>query len=219
MSVKERLKKYIKSKGLTIRSFEDSINASNGYVNSISKGIGTEYLEKIREIYPDLDLKWLLFSDKLDEIDSNTQTNDITKNHKVGVPYYENIEVTGGILPMYSDNKEIPTFFINYEHFNDCTAYLPVVGDSMYPNYCSGEIIAVKEIHNFDVILWGETYFITTNSNANDLKTIKQLHYHEDDTKLVLRSSNPNYKGDIVINKEDVLHLFIVKGKIKRNQL
>ena len=42
---------------------------------------------------------------------------------------------------------------------------------------------------------------------------------HDDESKIILRASNPNFKGDIVINKEDILHMFIVKGKIKRNQL
>lgn len=138
---------------------------------------------------------------------------------KQGVPYYENIEGTCGIIPQFSDYSEVPTFYIDYEHFNDCTAYIPVVGDSMYPQYCSGEIIAVKRIYNMDVIQWGEAYFVVTNDNANGLKTVKQIHWCDDDSKIILRASNPNFRGDTVINKVDIISLFIIKGKIKRNQL
>ncbi|TSE08787.1 hypothetical protein [Aquimarina algiphila] len=60
MSVKKRLKEYISYKKLAIRQFENSINASNSYVNSISKSIGVDKLESIVENYPDLNLKWLL---------------------------------------------------------------------------------------------------------------------------------------------------------------
>lgn len=174
-------------------------------------------LEKIVNTF-EINYEWLLTGNG-EMLKSEISSSELIVSTSEGVPYYENIEVSGGALPMYSDYKETPTFYINYEHFNDCTAYLPVVGDSMYPSYCSGEIVAVKEIINKDVIQWGETYFVATNGNANDLKTIKQVHFHEDESKIILRASNPNFKGDIIINKDDILHMFIVKGKIKRNQL
>ena len=60
MSTKERLKKYVKSQGLTISAFEKAINVSNGYINSISKGIGGENLMAIIEKSPNLNINWLL---------------------------------------------------------------------------------------------------------------------------------------------------------------
>ena len=60
MSVKKRLKDFIKSQGLTISGFEKDINVSNGYVNSISKGIGGEVLLSILEKSPNLNIDWLL---------------------------------------------------------------------------------------------------------------------------------------------------------------
>lgn len=60
MSVKERLKSFIKDEGLSVKAFEESINVSNGYVNSISKSIGQKKLELILEKYPNLNLEWLL---------------------------------------------------------------------------------------------------------------------------------------------------------------
>lgn len=60
MSVKKRLKEFIRSQGFTISSFEKDINVSNGYVNSISKGIGGEILLSILEKSPNLNINWLL---------------------------------------------------------------------------------------------------------------------------------------------------------------
>lgn len=57
--LKERLKDYIRSKGMRISKFEKTIDASSGYVNNISKGIGETYLNRILEIYSDLSLEWL----------------------------------------------------------------------------------------------------------------------------------------------------------------
>lgn len=59
MSVKERLKFFIKNQNLSVIDFEKSINSSNGYVNSISKSIGIDKLNKIIEIYS-INIEWLL---------------------------------------------------------------------------------------------------------------------------------------------------------------
>ena len=219
-TINERIKTLVKhfSEGNNTM-FANMLGVSEANIRNYISKTEPKYsvLEKIVNTF-EINYEWLLTGNG-EMLKSDSDNYKIITSSTDGVPYYENIEVSGGALPMYSDYKETPTFYINYEHFNDCTAYLPVVGDSMYPSYCSGEIVAVKEILNKDVIQWGETYFVATNGNANDLKTIKQVHYHEDESKIILRASNPNFKGDIVINKEDILHMFIVKGKIKRNQL
>lgn len=233
MDAKNRLKKaydYLKSKGIVhtqldvakaIGSGKENVSrAFNGY----EKYLTESFLERFNTSFGDLfNLNWLktgegemlksgIKYDFAEKLPQNT--------NGVGVPYFEDIESSGGIIPSMNENgRETPTFFINYEHFNDCTAYIQHVGDSMYPKYCSGEIIAVKRIFNFDVVLWGEAYLVVTNDNANSLCTVKLLHQHDDDSKVILRASNPNFKGDTIIRKEDIISLFMVKGKITRNQL
>lgn len=60
-SLKQRLVSFIYYKRLSQKKFEDSIGVSNGYVNSISKGIGADKLERICIKYPELNRKWLLY--------------------------------------------------------------------------------------------------------------------------------------------------------------
>ena len=60
MNTKERLKSYLKYKGIREGNFCKSISASNGYVNSIYKGIGSDKRDLIIEKYPDLNMDWLL---------------------------------------------------------------------------------------------------------------------------------------------------------------
>ena len=60
MSVKNRLKEFIKNQGLSISSFEKSIGVSNGYVNSITKGIGGGKSLRISREYTNLNIDWLL---------------------------------------------------------------------------------------------------------------------------------------------------------------
>ena len=58
--VKDRLKFFIKSIGLSVAEFEKSIYVSNGYVNSISKSIGIDKINLMLEKYPNLNIEWLL---------------------------------------------------------------------------------------------------------------------------------------------------------------
>ena len=44
MDIKERIKQFAESKGIPVYKFEQEAGLSNGYVNSIRKGIGNEKL-------------------------------------------------------------------------------------------------------------------------------------------------------------------------------
>ena len=133
---------------------------------------------------------------------------------KEGVPYFDMSLSEAKDLIIKEDKAE---YLVNYLPFNDCTAYLPVYGDSMYPKYAAGEIIAVKEITNYEILQWGEAYVVMTDEESNSLRTIKLLFEHSETNKLILRSSNPNFKGDTVIDKKNIESLYIIKGKITRN--
>jgi len=207
----ENFYKFIEKESIKNRDIVEKTGLTRGYISNV-------VTKKVAPSDKLLDLMEHVYG--IDFLDlSKATVKNVLLNDTKGVPYFDNIDGTASITTSFSDYPETPAFYIDYEHFNDCDAYIQVVGDSMYPAYSSGEIIAVKRIYNLDVIQWGEVYFVVTNSNANDMKTVKQLHYHEDLDKIVLRSSNPNYKGDTVVNKKDILYLYIVKGKIRRNQL
>ena len=60
MNLKKRLKTFISKKRLKISFFESEIGLSHGYVNSITKNIGNDKLERIVERFPELNIEWLL---------------------------------------------------------------------------------------------------------------------------------------------------------------
>ena len=133
-----------------------------------------------------------------------------------GVPYY-NLDVTATVAESFSDVQEEPEFYVDYEPFNDCTAYFPVYGNSMFPMFASGESIAVKQIFNFDVIMWGEAYLVITKAEANNLRVLKLLFPVDgDNSRIILRSSNPSFKGDTIIDKKHISSLYMVRGKVTR---
>lgn len=59
-TVKQRLIKFIKFKSLSQAKFEKAIGVSNGFVNNISKSIGVEKAQRISNIFPELNIGWLL---------------------------------------------------------------------------------------------------------------------------------------------------------------
>lgn len=63
MTVKERLIKYIKSKGMSTREFCRHIGVSETYVNSMRSSMQPDKLIKITHLFPDLNAEWLLTGD------------------------------------------------------------------------------------------------------------------------------------------------------------
>jgi len=217
-----RLKKVRQAKKMTLQEFYSPLTKHVNNFSPIENGqrsIGRRLADDIARYYH-LNKVWLatgegdIFSDSEFE-DEETK---LLMPQDEGVPF---ININPSTLSANEFNllREKPEYYVNFRPFNDCDAYLPVYGDSMYPKYASGEIIAVKEIVNKEIIQWGEGYLVIADEFANNITTVKLLFEHQKESKIVLRASNPIYKGDTVINRSAIKRLFLVKGKITRNQL
>jgi hypothetical protein len=60
MSVKQRIKTYIKHKNLSLRGFSLSIGMSENYISSMKTSIQPDVIHKIAVQYTDLNTGWLL---------------------------------------------------------------------------------------------------------------------------------------------------------------
>lgn len=200
----------------TQKDFAKALNIKAGSVSDVLRGkdgmgVSNAIKDRLEFVYG-VNREWLtdgIGEPLLKKFPLVTETRE-------GVPFYD-LRITDSRLEDVIITEAEVEYFVNYKPFNDCTAYLPVYGDSMYPKYASGEIIAVKAITNFDVLQWGESYVVMSDAATNGIRSIKNIHEHPDHTKLILRSSNPNFKGDMVIEKKNISSLFIIKGKITRN--
>lgn len=213
MTVKQRLVEYINYRGISARQFSITIGASAGYVNSISKSIQPDKLSRISVEFPDLNTGWLLTGEG-EMLKGEVSPAKTEKK----VPFYD-LDVTASITESFNDISETPQYYIDYPPLADCTAAFPVYGESMEPDFFAGEVVLVKEIKNVDSMLWGEPYLVITNANCDNLRTIKNVYLSDDRKKFILRATNPRFKGDTFVPLEDVLKIFLVKGKINRRQL
>ncbi|MBX6361275.1 MAG: helix-turn-helix transcriptional regulator [Acidobacterium ailaaui] len=63
MKTIDRLKQYLEYKGISHNAFNKSIGMSNAYIGKQIKNnasLGTDVVEKIVEVYTDLNLEWLI---------------------------------------------------------------------------------------------------------------------------------------------------------------
>mgnify|MGYP005820165519 CR=1 FL=1 len=217
-----RLRKFAESNYKTMTDFTKQLGIARQYItpylNNTSKP-GADILQKLSNL--GCNINWLLTGEgsmKLNDAYSNSDDIARITDGSDGIPYYD-IDVTGSIVESFNDIKEEPAFYIDFKPFNDCIAYFTLYGDSMSPMFNSGDILGIKNISNYDVLLFGEAYLVITNANANNLRTVKLIHKSNDPSKLILRSVNQQYGGDMEVRKNDIINMYIVKGKITRLML
>lgn len=64
MTIKERIIKFIKRKDIPQKFFCDKLGVSHNYITTINKSIPSDRLVQIIELYPDLNIGWLLTGER-----------------------------------------------------------------------------------------------------------------------------------------------------------
>ena len=209
------LKLFRKANKITQSELADYLGIGQPFISQIEKGgrpIPSEYISKLLAS-KQWDTSMLTGEGAMLKHKSPTELKSNTS-----IPFYD-IDVTASIAEAFHDTPEIPQYYIDFPPLNDCTAAFPVFGESMEPDFFAGEVVLVKEITNVDSMLWGEPYLVITNANCDNLRTIKNVYLSEDRQYFILRATNPRYSGDTIISRNDVLKIFLVKGKVNRRQL
>ena len=84
-----------------------------------------------------------------------------------------------------------------------------VSGDSMSPVIRSGDMLAVRELSDIQDIFWGQIYVVL----LEDYCMVKYVRRHNDPTKVILRSENPDY-DDMEIDRDKIRELMFVQNII-----
>lgn len=198
------------------QEFNEVVGLNKTITSEIVNGkriLSEQYVRLIAASFPVVSAEWLLTG----EGEMIKAESALAASGKK-VPFYD-IDVTASITESFNDLPEVPQYYIDFPPLGDCTAAFPVYGESMEPDFFAGEVVLVKEITNVDSMLWGEPYLVITNSNCDNLRTIKNVYLSDDRTKFILRATNPRYTGDTLVPLKDVLKIFLVKGKVNRRQL
>jgi transcriptional regulator with XRE-family HTH domain len=155
--------------------------------------------------------KDLFYKENLTESDLNGSSS-VSKRLAENIPFYDTVAVAGLEVFEADQSPQVkPTETVNPgTWFRSASAAMRVYGDSMFPKYKSGCIIALKEIHDKEEIIYGEDYVLETAEQRvlkRILKSEKGAEYIE------MNSINPqsDSKGKQIYASKD-FHL----NKIRR---
>lgn len=127
--------------------------------------------------------------------------------------YYPDVSASAG-LETEMQNDELNRIPINIPNWERGIAFINVYGDSMYPKFCSGEIIGIKEVEP-QYINYGYAYVVIFNDGQVFLKYIRK---GKDDEHWVLASENPKYESK-EYHLSLIKKIFIIKGVITKTTM
>ncbi|MBW4362664.1 S24 family peptidase [Flavobacterium taihuense] len=209
---------FYKKIGMTSASFRGK--ASETPINSIA-------IENILSEIPDLNINWLLTGNgSMIKSDSNFIKNPSETNYreeKKLIPLYDGVATAGTQETAMLDQTHEPVEMIDAgDWFRDATAAMRVHGDSMYPEYKSGSIAALREVQNKRLVVYGQDYLIETT----EYRVIKRLQKSDLPQNWLACSVNEEkYESSsrlihepFDVHIDDVKRLYQVLGNVKRNQ-
>lgn len=191
MTEKEKLKAYLKCKGISKNRFYTETGLSIGFLDS-GRSLGADKVRIIINKFPDLNLEWLIMN--RGEMIIDIRKRQVTyEMHRPGA-YFEQAGVqrvlqtttdNSGILdsvdiprqtqsqvPLYEldivdgllalfEGRTVPICHLSIPELPRCDGAVKVKGDSMYPLLKAGDIVIYKQVRDFSRIIWGEMYLIS----------------------------------------------------------
>ena len=237
--MKQRIKEYLKYKDEKIIDFSAKIGVSNAYVSSIRKSIQPDKLARIQQVYPDLNIEWLVTGrgDMINTSRAITMTNsgNITGNGN-------NVNVVGfGGGPNNSDAEmmeveELPVIpsnivnepnidvltYINSNNTNtqpvvrqfpEAVAFYKIKSKAMEDKICAGDILAITPYpQGEEHIVPGDPYVVDTNTNG---LITRRLFEHLDG--YIARSNKPEEYPEFIILREHIIRVYRIVGLLRQN--
>lgn len=227
MTVKERLKEFVKYKKISIREFERLSGLNYGYINAIRVSIQPDKIKSIASYFTDLNTEWLMTGE-------GEMLKKIKHNEAKEVdPSYMDVELVSkyayaGYLSGYGDAEYVESLpkipvVVDHEGHGNYKCF-EVRGDSMNDEtiygYMDGDVILAREVQRG---LWrpklhiNKVDFIIVHKDGIVLKQIIE----QCDVKGVIKlhSLNPNKIDypDYEIFLDDCYQIFSVVEIVKRN--
>lgn len=208
-----RIKEISEKEGITIAAMEQSIGASRGVISkAIAKGtdIQSKWLELLCDNFPQISPTWLLTGEG--EMITEENPTSATSSEKIITetrPHIPFDAAAGGLSVALGSVSE-----------DDCER-LPLIpsfpkydftitarGDSMEPQFMSGDTLACLFIKESSFIQWGRAHVLDTAQGI----VVKRIYNKAD--AILCKSNNPDYP-DFEIPKDEIYRIALVVGYIR----
>jgi phage repressor protein C with HTH and peptisase S24 domain len=211
-----RLAQFIEFQNISVRAFEKKISASDGMIRRAignNTDIQSKWITNIAENYPDLNIDWLitghgtmLMRDNYPQI---KKTYALESTPEKGIPLIPTSGFAGFGQISFQD--------LQIEHYYDVPEFkqadflMRIKGNSMYPKYSSGDIIACTIVAETLFFQWNKIYAIHTKSQGVLVKRVKKSSIKD---CITLVSDNQQYDPfDVPIT--DIGKIALVIGVIR----
>lgn len=209
--IKSRILQFVDTLGISKRDFYKTIEVSRGTLES-KTGITEDVVTKFIANYPKVNIVWLMTGKgemikKGDKPILSPKKPIAKEETRPRIP----MDAAAGSLTVAADGitidncEQLPVIkaFARY----DFTIFAR--GDSMEPEYNSGDELACIYIRNSSFIQWGRIHVIDTAQGI----LVKRIFDGGD--SIICKSDNPNYP-DFRIDKSEFYNVALVIGMIRR---
>jgi len=218
-TIKERLEKIAAFDSLSIRRFEEKCGLKRGNISNMSNesSIGSDKLSKIIDTYSSIDIEWLL-TGKGDMLKNettrpvqNTSCAVISDGKDAkGIPLIP-LHAMAGVLRGEISVLEYECEQYVVPAFKGADFLIPVKGNSMFPTYQSGDIVACQRTPMSSVFFqWNKPYVLDTAQGA----IIKRIRPGVDDEHVQIVSDNTDYLP-FYLHKSEIYAVALVIGIIR----
>lgn len=210
-----RLEKVMSDRGQTRNAFSVTVGIGPSNFNRKMKGAApfTKRDFLLIEKATGISKEWLEFG--LGEMMAKARAIEpcdaVQRATADGKPFYD-VDFALGYDAMYNDEPNVPSKYIYIPGYEKADFWCRTSGDSMKPFISNGDIIALKEVNDWQSFLpLNEVYAIMT---TNDMRTVKVVKGGSDNDHFILHAYNEDY-DDQEIAKSAIRKVFKVIGALK----
>lgn len=206
----EILKKLLDTLNVTVYELANNCGyereqAFYDVINGKTKRISFEMAKRIVSVYPNVSLDFLYSGQEPVFIKSS---EDYKYETRPRIPMSASAGVLsvaiGGVTIDSCEQIPVVKSFSKYDYT------ILVKGDSMEPEFHSGDEVACLSISNGDFIQWGKYYVLDTKQGI----LIKRIF--DDEDYIVCRSEESDLFPDFRIHKAEIFNLGLVVGMLRR---
>lgn len=212
-SVKTRLLEYLKSKRISQTEFTRSLGVSSTYVGAMRRGMATDKLKKLFELYPDLNRDWLIYGEGTMLVDPDETTpKGISRDYEtLLLP----VEAFAGGLETWSEGVKGADCRKIVSPVSGADFAITISGKSMEPKFHDGSTLFIKKINDKAFIPWGHTLVVDTENGVyiKNLLPDTAQGKNKGEEYIIAKSINPDYP-EFKIPTSSIFGIYRVMGAV-----